>query len=77
LFILAILTYKTTIMDMDPGLYRSMEGATELEFCNDEGDITASLKEQREFLLKEGYKEDDVNNFIEFMKVQFDIEDEE
>lgn len=62
---------------MDPGLYRSMEGATEIEFCDDDGNITASLKEQKEFLLKEGYKEEDVNKFIEFVKVQFDIEEDE
>ena len=41
-----------------------MEGAIEIEFCDDEGDITASLKDQKEFLLKEGYKEEDIEKHL-------------
>lgn len=49
--------------ELSSGHYRAMEGAIELEFCNDDGDIEATEEEQRKFLSKE-FTENQINQFF-------------
>ena len=69
MFILAISTYNKTIMKLEGSKYRAMEGAVELEFCDEEsGDMSGTINEQKEFLLKEGFSTEEVNAFAEMVK---------
>jgi len=54
-------------MELESSEYRAMEGSIELEFSNEEGDITASPEEQKEFLIKNGFNEEAVELFIKMI----------
>ena len=47
-----------------PGLIRAMEGAVELEFCDEEGDITASHEELYQFLLEEEFAPEEIKEYL-------------
>ena len=45
--------------------FRAIEGAIELEFCDeDTGEITATYQAQRSFLVREGFTETEINDYL-------------
>ena len=40
---------------MNPGIFRAMEGAIELRFCDDDGEVQATKNQQRKFLEDKGF----------------------
>ena len=44
--------------------YRAIEGALELQFCNDDGEIEATKTEQVEFLQAEGFTDHDIDYYM-------------
>ena len=53
---------------MDTKTYRAIEASIELEFCNDEGEVEATLPQQTEFLRQKGFSEEDINFWINIWK---------
>jgi hypothetical protein len=44
--------------------FRAIEGALELQFCNDEGEIEATYSTQRAFLVTEGFSEEEIDMYM-------------
>ena len=49
---------------MNASTFRAMEGSIENNFCDDDGNVNASPKEINEFLLSQGWTEQEVNDYI-------------
>ena len=49
---------------MDNGQFRAMEGAIELAFCDDDGEIDATRQQQHDLLIKE-FTEHEVASFLD------------
>ena len=56
-------THTTNTIMKNISTFRAIEGAVELEFTNDDGDIDATRQQQFEFLIKE-FTEAEANSYL-------------
>ena len=52
-----------------PSTYRAMEGAIELQFCDDDGEVHATKEQQQKFLEDEGFSILVIEEYLTFFNI--------